>query len=49
MPRLAMLIDEIGLAFDDLWSYYEVAGKPAWAVLLAALAGVTLLWFNVTL
>jgi len=30
MPRLCMFIDDLGLTCDDLWSYYEVLGRPAW-------------------
>ncbi|NNF51450.1 MAG: hypothetical protein HKN59_03335 [Gammaproteobacteria bacterium] len=32
MPRLALFIDAFGLLCDDLWSYYETAGRPLWAV-----------------
>lgn len=28
MPRLALLVDELGLSLDDLWSYYIAAGRP---------------------
>ena len=28
MPRLALLLDELGLSLDDLYSYYVAAGRP---------------------
>lgn len=31
MPRLALLLDELGLSLDDLWSYYLAAGRPGTA------------------
>lgn len=31
MTRFAMFIDACGLLCDDLWSYYEIAGRPFWA------------------
>lgn len=43
MPRFCLLIDSLGLTFDDLWSYYEVLGRPAWAVLTPVLLASTAL------
>lgn len=33
MPKMTVIFDEMGLALDDLWSYYEVAGRPGAAYL----------------
>lgn len=49
MPRLALFIDAFGLMCDDLWSYYETAGRPLWAVLaglIAISAGLVVLYLT---
>ncbi len=33
MTRMTVIFDAMGLALDDLWSYYEVAGRPGAAYL----------------
>lgn len=48
MPKLAQFIDAFGLLIDDLWSYYEISGRPLWAASVLLLV-VPVSWLLVSL